>query len=279
MLADPGVVAARMVGNPVEDYLHAGFVDGTDKGAEVVERAEFGIDRLVVGHGIVAAKRAFSVDLRDRMNGHQPQYVHSEFTQTGNVILKRSKGPFGSVLTDIYLVDHGIARPFGMNYRGGVRSRYVGNSRIAGLMCAACRGRQCACKQDGEYDAFHLFLFLIFNRDFAGYGIIQRNKSFCSDHAGNHLDLVVEQIHQMFVVARIEFYEHGVWSRGEMAFHNFLDFLKFGNYIAVHGAAFEVDTYISACRVAENLRIDMIAGSCYNLEVYHALQTLVYGGA
>lgn len=80
--------------------------------------------------------------------------------------------------------------------------------------------------------------------------VVERYKSLCADDSGYHLYLVVEQIHQMLVVAGIEFDEHRVRAGREMTFDNLRYFVKLSHDVAVHGAALEIDAYIGACGIA-----------------------------
>ena len=50
---------------------------------------------------------------------------------------------------------------------------------------------------------------------------------------GNVLDAVVEEFHQMLVVVGIHLDKHRIGTRGEVAFHNLRNFLKFFCGLAV----------------------------------------------
>ena len=54
------------------------------------------------------------------------------------------------------------------------------------------------------------FRVLVGNRYLAFYGLFERDERLGGDNAVDVLQLVVEQFHQLFVVARIELHEHGV---------------------------------------------------------------------
>ena len=47
-------------------------------------------------------------------------------------------------------------------------------------------------------------LFVVHDRDFAVHALVERNKSLGSSYTVNVLNLVVEQLHQMLVVAGIK---------------------------------------------------------------------------
>ena len=73
------------------------------------------------------------------------------------------------------------------------------------------------------------------------------------------LHLVVQQIHQMLVVAGIYLGQHGVRTSGEVAFYNFGNLAQLSNYRLIHGALFQLDSYVSAGSVSKGLGIYMIA--------------------
>ena len=132
----PGVVAAGVVGHPVDYHLHAGGMGGVDHGAEIVHDTEFGVYALIVGHGIVAAELALAVELRYGGYGHEPEYVHAKLFETGELCLKGLESAFGGVLTGIHLVDYRVAAPFGVRERS-----------MCGLLCGRAGSES---KESGE---------------------------------------------------------------------------------------------------------------------------------
>ena len=54
---------------------------------------------------------------------------------------------------------------------------------------------------------------------------------------GDALHLVVKQVHELFVVACVELYEHGVRTSGEVALNDFGYVVKALNYRLIHVSA------------------------------------------
>ena len=89
--------------------------------------------------------------------------------------------------------------------------------------------------------------------------MVERDEGLCSGYAGYHLDLVVEEFHQMLVVAGKEFDEHGVWTGGEMTLHDLMYLFKLRHYLTIHGPALKIDTDICTGAVTKHFRIDIVA--------------------
>lgn len=111
------------------------------------------------------------------------------------------------------------------------------------------------------------------------YRVVKRNERFGAYHAFDILYLVVEQVHKMLVVTRIELDEHGVRTGGEVTLDDFGYLLHLGHNFAVQGASLEVDSDICTCRVPEFLGVHRISGAGDDLHIYKALDALVDGGA
>lgn len=103
-----------MVGNPVEYHLHAETVSFLDDILELIDCAEFRIERSVILHGIITAKLTFSAILRNRVNGHEPEYVDSKLLQTLKLTFKLLHSAALGVLAQIDFINHCIAAPFGV---------------------------------------------------------------------------------------------------------------------------------------------------------------------
>ena len=114
MLGYPCVVATAVVWNPVENHFHPQRVGFIHNRLEIVECAIFGIHSLIVFHGIVAAKFPFAVEFRNGMDGHKPQDIHAQFLELRQIGFKSLESAFGGVLAHVHLINHGIARPFGV---------------------------------------------------------------------------------------------------------------------------------------------------------------------
>ena len=63
--------------------------------------------------------------------------------------------------------------------------------------------------------------------------MVEGDECFGADYAGDYLELVVEELHEVLVVASEELDEHGVGACGEVTFHDFGYFFKLGDYFAV----------------------------------------------
>ena len=116
---------------------------------------------------------------------------------------------------------------------------------------------------------------IVGDREDAADAVVEGNEGFSADNAGNHLNLVVEEFHEMLVVAGEEFDEHGIGACGEMTFHDLGNLFKFGDDLAVHGSTLEVHADVGACAVAQHFRVDKIAGTGDDVEVNHALDALM----
>ena len=108
--------------------------------------------------------------------------------------------------------------------------------------------------------------------------LLQRDERFSCHHARNLLQLTVQQIHQLLVVAGVELHHHGVGTRGEMALHHLGDMLQALHHLLVHRAALQVDAHIGAGAIAQGLGVDIEAAAGDDVALDEALHTLVDGG-
>ena len=83
----------------------------------------------------------------------------------------------------------------------------------------------------------------------------------------------------LFVVACVELHEHGVRTCGEVAFHYLGYAQQTLHDVLVHAAAFEIETYVCACGVADALRIDVETASGDHSVFHKMLHALVYRGS
>ncbi len=88
MFFNPVVVATGVVGNPVEDDLHAEPVGFVDNLFELFDSAEFGVELAVVLDGVITTEFALPVKLGDGKHRHEPKDVDTEFFQTGQMLAK-----------------------------------------------------------------------------------------------------------------------------------------------------------------------------------------------
>ena len=115
-----GVVAAQLVvprgvvGDEVEDDVEALFMRGIDEGPEILLAAEFGVHIVIALHRIGRAERALAVLLPDGMDRHQPQHIDAQFLEARQLFLRGLEGAFRGELAGVDLVQHRIARPFGI---------------------------------------------------------------------------------------------------------------------------------------------------------------------
>ena len=71
---------------------------------------------------------------------------------------------------------------------------------------------------------------LVFDRYLAIDALVERDERFCASNAIDALNLVVEQLHEMLIVASIHLNEHVIRARAEMAFHHLLYLIQWGRY-------------------------------------------------
>ena len=83
----------------------------------------------------------------------------------------------------------------------------------------------------------------------------------------------------MLVVARVEFHQDGVRAGGEVAFHDFGNFVELVDRLLVHRAAFELDADVGASAETQKLRTHLIAASGDDALFDHAHDTLMDGSA
>ena len=107
--------------------------------------------------------------------------------------------------------------------------------------------------------------------------VVKGNEGFCAGDSRNCLDFAIEQLHEMLIVAGKKLDEHGVGAGGEVAFHNFRYFLKFGNHLVVHGTALKIHTYECAGAITEELCTHVVTGTGDDTEIHHALYALMNG--
>ncbi len=101
-------------------------------------------------------------------------------------------------------------------------------------------------------------LFLGANRNLLLDALFQGNQGLGSGYARNLLHLfVVQQIHQMLVVAGIYLGQHGVRTSGEVAFYDFRNLAQFRQLPSYTWSPFP--SYVSAGSVSKGLGIYMIA--------------------
>ena len=111
------MVRSGLVGHPVENHLETSLVGGIEERLEIFHGTELGIDRLVVGNGIIGTEGALAALNADLVHRHKPEHVHAEFLQAGKLGLHSLERSLGRELTDIHFVKHGVICPLRM--RGG----------------------------------------------------------------------------------------------------------------------------------------------------------------
>ena len=114
MLRYPIIVPRGMVGDPVEDDLHALRMGGVDERLEIRLGAEIGIDRAIVTNAVRTAERPLAVFLPDRMDRHQPQYVDPKRFEPRKLAGCGVERPLAGELASVDLVNNGLLRPGGM---------------------------------------------------------------------------------------------------------------------------------------------------------------------
>ncbi len=72
----------------------------------------------------------------------------------------------------------------------------------------------------------------------------KRDESLGRNYAWNSLELVVEQVHKLLVIAGIELQEHGVRTGCEVTLHNLRDILKSLYHLLVHITTLQVKSHV-----------------------------------
>ena len=111
VFGQPGVGRGVVI-DDVDDALHAAGVDGVDQMAEIVERAELGVDSAVVTDGIWAAEAPLAVFLAGGMDGQQPDDIRAEGLDAVKVGLHGGEGALFGVIADVDGIQDLIAQGF-----------------------------------------------------------------------------------------------------------------------------------------------------------------------
>src|SRR6185312_7468092 len=111
VLRKPAVIGAGVVRHPVQDHLHPFGMSRIHQVTKIGQRAEFGIDGGVIGYRVIAAQAALSVDPADRIDGHEPQYIHAHGFQSVEMPAERLESALRRILAEIHLIDVGPAEP------------------------------------------------------------------------------------------------------------------------------------------------------------------------
>ena len=77
-------------------------------------------------------------------------------------------------------------------------------------------------------------LFFVVDRHLTNQALLKRYERLGGHDTGDVLNLAVEQLHQVLVVASIELDHHGVTARGEVNLDNFRNLLQLGDNRLVH---------------------------------------------
>ncbi len=117
------IVPGRVVAYPVEYHVEAHGVSAVYKRPEVVNSAELGIDALVVADGVVASELTLPVHLADGIDGHEPENVHSQLLQLGQLLLYAGEGSLIGELPGVDLIKDHVAGPVGV-YNGCLQRLY-----------------------------------------------------------------------------------------------------------------------------------------------------------
>ena len=108
---DPRVVPSTVVGDPIEQYMHAQRVCLIHDGFKIFNGSKSWVDRGVILDGIIAAELAFAVALTDRLDGHEPKDIHVHLRQAREVLLEGIQGSFRRVLADVDFINICVFRP------------------------------------------------------------------------------------------------------------------------------------------------------------------------
>lgn len=128
-----------------------------------------------------------------------------------------------------------------------------------------------------SYGVRSAFLLLDRYGDDALDALLERDEGLGGDYALYALHLVVEQVHELLIVAGIEFDEHGVRTGGEVAFHDLGDLEELLDNLLVHAAALKVESDVGTGGVADALRVDTEAAAGDDAALDEVLHALVDG--
>ena len=146
MVLRPNAIKRAVVGHPVQNHTHAQVMGRGRQCTQIIVGAVIWIHRVVILDAVRASQRtasglddvivlvfsAFAVHLSNRVNRHQPQNVHPEVFQSGQVWDERLDRALWRVLTQVDFVDRGIFGPLGMH-------ELIGQGRRTFHLCCARR--------------------------------------------------------------------------------------------------------------------------------------------
>lgn len=124
-----------------------------------------------------------------------------------------------------------------------------------------------------------VFVFFKVNGNVALDALLKRYQRLGSRYARNLLQLSVDQVHQLLIVAGIELDKHGVGACGEMTLDNLGNVRQELHHIAIHGAALQRNAHIGAGVIAQRLGIDVEPAARDDSCIDEALHALMDGGA
>ncbi len=111
LLLDPPRIACGVVGDPVQNHLHAQRMRPSDERIEIGHVAHFGVDGRIVRYRIVRAEGAFAPLDADRIYRHQPYDVDPQIMQELQPAGSCGERTLGRKLTHVHLVKHGRITP------------------------------------------------------------------------------------------------------------------------------------------------------------------------
>jgi len=109
----------------------------------------------------------------------------------------------------------------------------------------------------------------------AADALLERDERLGSGNTINVLDAVIDQRHEVLIVASIDFYHHGEMTCSKVALDDFLDFQEFRDYRAVHGSPLQREPDECASGITQQLGVDVVARACNDPIVDEALDALV----
>ena len=118
------MIPGGVIGDPVEDHLHALRMGGVDERLQVGLRPELGIDRAIILDAVGAAERALAVLRPDRVDRHQPQDIDAQRLQPRDFAGRGLERALRRELAGIDLIDDRLARP------GRVRDSLEAGGRV-----------------------------------------------------------------------------------------------------------------------------------------------------
>ena len=112
---------------------------------------------------------------------------------------------------------------------------------------------------DSLFVPYRQRLFIVKDGRCAIDALFKGDECLGSGNAIDMLNAVIDQRHEVLVVAGIDLNHHRVVSSGEMALDNLLDFEQFRHHVAIHGTSFKGKSDKRAGGIAQQFGVHIVA--------------------